>query len=255
MGRRNRLVGSGGKGKIIDRDDIEDAHVTDVFVLDVRAGSFGGFLGDSCGKATLFTFDGVGHDALGRELRFADSGKQLVVSVLDLPFLSELVGIFHDGDSVAGDFGALAVTQDSTHVMLFGKVEAGADHILEHLDSKVMAVLEVDDKLGLLFADDLTGYRKSVHGGFVHVGVGDSVEQVVAPSGDLEDVLANLDGNGLNERIGVTDRGADVDGESDLVVVVRDIDQNQVTSTVEVCQKEGWGERHKLVRRIAEEES
>lgn len=239
MGRRNRLVGSGGKGKIIDRDDIEDAHVTDVFVLDVRAGSFGGFLGDSCGKATLFTFDGVGHDALGGELRFADSGKQLVVSVLDLPFLSELVGFFHDGDSVTRDTITLAVTQESKNAVLFGKVEAGADQILEDLDSKVVAVREGDDKLKLFFADGFTGHGKSVEGGSFQFGVGDSVDHVVAPAGDLEDVLADLDGKCLNEGVSVTNSGTNVDGESRLVGVVRDINQNQVAFTVEVCEEIG----------------
>ena len=217
-----------------------------MLVLDVRAGSFGGILGDSGGKTALFALDGVGHDALGRELGGTNGLEQLVVSVLDLPFLSELVGIFDDGDSVTGKLGTLAVAQDSTDVVLFGKIKAGADHVLEDLDGEVVTVLEINDKLGLLVTDDFASHWTPVEGGGFHVNVGNSVDHVVTPSRDLEDVLPNLDGNGFNERVGVTDCGTDVDGKTGPVVEVRDINQNQVALTVEVCRER---ERLKLEQR------
>jgi len=172
--------------KVICGDNVEDTHVTDLLLLDVSTGQLSSVTGNSGSKAATGALSSIGHDALGRKLRFAVHHEKFRVSVADLPLLSKLIGIIKNGDVVTSHVSSgLVVAQEaygsSILVITSSEMEVEAHHVFEDLDSEVSSIAKINDERVLLVTLHCV-FNAMARNCIGHVHIGNTIENVLAPS-------------------------------------------------------------------------
>lgn len=173
----------------------------------VGAGLVGSFLGNSLSKTAGGRGGFGGKTALFRSLGSPGSAEELVLSN-DLPVLSKSVDIATEFLSSAGKHSSVDASHKSSdllEVFLVAVLDGNTDPILEGAESNVLVVANHNVEGVLIVADLVVVDRVVAHGrDTVLVAVAgslDSVDGEFTPAGNLENIVTDADGSGLNETV------------------------------------------------------
>ena len=147
--------------------------------------------------------------------------EELAISLGHLPFLAKDIMVVHNGHTITGQQGS--VLKAAHHTSAGGKVGIGGignldvDHILVggHNDGFLGTSLDLEGVL--LLAVNLMGDRVFSSHCEGHLSIVDTIDDIVTPGTNLQDIFTNLDGDSFNVAVLIPFLGADMDIKSKTI--------------------------------------
>ena len=167
--------------------------------------------------------------------------EELDVSFGNLPFLSKDVMVVHNGNTITGQQGS--ILKATHHSSAGGKVSVGGisnldvDHVLvgRHNDGFLGTSLNLEGVL--LLVVNLMGDRVlSSHGEGCLSSI-NTVDHIVAPGCNLEDIFTNLDGGSLNVAVLISLLSADMNVKAKTIRETWGRKEDKVTVPMKRCKK------------------